>query len=667
MLGVGKRGGQIERLAAVVANGQRDAGAGCILYRAAEFDRSGLAADDDRRIVQDGDFRRQFAERHDANGELRFGGVARRVGRLDGYVLIGPLAAVGRPGDQPRVGIDDHSGRGQEQLVGDRAGRLGQGFHVACIENPFGRLCSRGEIELRRGGVDRDRQRRGGLARQIDSGVQIADVNRQVFQRLCGGDRTGALGQRFRVVGRDDHRGAQGNVAADQLAVGEQLNPGPVQDAVDLELQRVAALIVQVRQQVQVAAAGIGAREQGDGSRRGGMDVDRDELDVPGRVLSDRGTIGHHAHFNAVDAHDAVRWRDRDIAGVVIDGNRQIGTARDDDGVVMDRVPLDVDTGQVETDLRIDGRFDRGDRVEIRRIVVGVGRDGHLERLGDGLLGDSIGGRHGDGGRAGGAVGSGKPKHSVLIVAESRGAGDRYGVVRHTYFIVWIIRIGVGWVEGFGMDRHIFNLLQNISALGQEADDRIAEVAVAERGGGYEELRAVGVPAAVGQCQNSSAGELQVGVELIVVLVAWPAGAVSVGIAALGHEVFNHAMEGQAVVERYAPDDGVVDQGDDLIDCLGSEIAEELEDQIAVDVVVFVVGVALVIDGDAQARISFGNGRGQLRIGDRGIDQIGFVDRDRVLDGVSQIFLTIKRDIQRRAGQYGLIGDGRKRDRQQLP
>ena len=32
----------------------------------------------------------------------------------------------------------------------------------------------------------------------------------------------------------------------------------------------------------------------------------------------------------------------------------------------MDRVPLDVDTGQVETDLRIDGRFDRGDRVEIR-------------------------------------------------------------------------------------------------------------------------------------------------------------------------------------------------------------------------------------------------------------------------------------------------------------
>lgn len=71
---------------------------------------------------------------------------------------------------------------------------------------------------------------------------------------------------------------------------------------------------------------------------------------------------------------------------------------------------------------------------------------------------------------------------------------------------------------------------------------------------GNEELGAVGAlprpgAAGIGHSQQARLGELQVRAALVVKLVAGAAAARSLGIAALNHEIRNHAVEGESIVE----------------------------------------------------------------------------------------------------------------------
>ena len=67
---------------------------------------------------------------------------------------------------------------------------------------------------------------------------------------------------------------------------------------------------------------------------------------------------------------------------------------------------------------------------------------------------------------------------------------------------------------------------------------------------GDEELAAVGVRAGVGHGQPSRHIEIQVRIELVFKRVAGIACAGARRIAALNHELRNHAMESRSVVER---------------------------------------------------------------------------------------------------------------------
>ena len=86
----------------------------------------------------------------------------------------GVSAAVGRPGDQSRVGVDGHSGRRLDQLIGDRAGGSLADRHLARVGNVRRRRSVTGrEIELRRNGVDRELHGRrieaGNVGRLVES------------------------------------------------------------------------------------------------------------------------------------------------------------------------------------------------------------------------------------------------------------------------------------------------------------------------------------------------------------------------------------------------------------------------------------------------------------------------------------------------------------------
>ena len=109
-----------------------------------------------------------------------------------------------------------------------------------------------------------------------------------------------------------------------------------------------------------------------------------------------------------------------------------------------------------------------------------------------------------------------------------------------------IIRSVVARIGGFACD-----LFYQLDALGSAlAEEVVVAVEMRRRNFGDEELRAVGVWTRVRHCQSTRNVELQIRGELIVETVTGPALARSQWIAALNHEVWNHAMEDSSAVQR---------------------------------------------------------------------------------------------------------------------
>ncbi len=96
---------------------------------------------------------------------------------------------------------------------------------------------------------------------------------------------------------------------------------------------------------------------------------------------------------------------------------------------------------------------------------------------------------------------------------------------------------------------HLRNLLDDVIAFHHFTENRMPVVEMRSRRHGDEELAAVGVRAGVRHRQDAGFRVLQRRMELIRELVARAAGARSLGASTLDHEVRNHAMEDDAVVE----------------------------------------------------------------------------------------------------------------------
>ena len=147
------------------------------------------------------------------------------------------------------------------------------------------------------------------------------------------------------------------------------------------------------------------------------------------------------------------------------------------------------------------------------------------------------------------------------------------------------------------------DLVDHVLSLGHLAEDRVVApvlVVVEPRHGhvGDEELAAVGVLPAVGHRQDARLVEEQISVRLVVERVARPPSAGPGGVAALGHEGVDDAVERQAVVEMVLREVEEARHGD------GRVRGEERQ-----------VNVALVgVEGDVDVL----HGRGGISRGGRG-------------------------------------------------
>ena len=98
---------------------------------------------------------------------------------------------------------------------------------------------------------------------------------------------------------------------------------------------------------------------------------------------------------------------------------------------------------------------------------------------------------------------------------------------------------GVGFTGDF---------FDDIQTVGDLTEHRVAVVEERGRGGGDEKLGAVGSWTGVGHGENTRAAVTEIGVEFISELVTRAAAAAFGWIAALQHETFDHAVEGNAIV-----------------------------------------------------------------------------------------------------------------------
>jgi hypothetical protein len=168
--------------------------------------------------------------------------------------------------------------------------------------------------------------------------------------------------------------------------------------------------------------------------------------------------------------------------------------------------------------------------------------------------------------------------------------------------------------------------------LDQDPEDRVVEVEVPLRSFGDEELRIVGVVLGLRHREDARPIVLQIDVELIVELSERrAAGAGPRGIASLDHEVVDHPMKDDAVVEAR------VGELDDMVRRAPRRGIEELEHHLPE-----------ARDPHAETAIAGEN---------RGRDE-----RIARLDGVGERPLTfrIQHQQQRRAPAHGNIPNGRK-------
>ena len=151
-----------------------------------------------------------------------------------------------------------------------------------------------------------------------------------IAQHLLGGDRVRAVGEGRRGAGDDHDRARRGHRLADQRSVGVDRDLGALEYAVDAEPQRLAGAVVEIRDAVARARAGVAAGQQRDGGGRAGVDEHGHGLGVP------RGAVGRaDADENAVDARRgrggrhgrrpvARRHGDRQVVAFGIDGAGEV-------------------------------------------------------------------------------------------------------------------------------------------------------------------------------------------------------------------------------------------------------------------------------------------------------------------------------------------------------
>ena len=159
-------------------------------------------------------------------------------------------------------------------------------------------------------------------------------------------------------------------------AVGVHRDLGSREHAVDAEPQRLARAVVEIRNAVARARAGVAAGQQRDGGGRAGVDVHGHGLRVP------RGAVGRpHADENAVDAGRAGGGRHGRHAGARRHGDRQVvAFGIDDAGEVHRRRLRRRSPGRVNVSGMPLVVVSRVDRREIRNVVGRVGHDRDVER-----------------------------------------------------------------------------------------------------------------------------------------------------------------------------------------------------------------------------------------------------------------------------------------------
>ena len=178
---------------------------------------------------------------------------------------------------------------------------------------------------------------------------------------------------------------------------------------------------------------------------------------------------------------------------------------------------------------------------------------------------------------------------------------------------------------------HVRNRREDIEAFDKLAEHGVIEIETSRRAFGDEELRIVGVVAALGHRQDAGAVVLQVEVELVVEIAQRRAARSSFGrVSTLDDEVVDNAMEDDAVEEI------VSRQFDESVGGPAGAALEQLEHH-----------VAEVLDRNAHAAVTFQHGRAY----------VGIV----AADGVGQLAAvgieSIERNVQRRAAQQHHVFD----------
>ena len=309
------------------------------------------------------------------------GRIAGRIDGANGDRMRSQLRADGRPGDGSRLRIDRHAVGVRGQEIDDTAGRFVVGLGVVQVRPVNIRPCDRIGGEHRSDGVDGNFQRQRNLADQIDCIVKVAHIDGLVSQDGLGRNRMGTLGQWKDAVRGDRHRGLGGDGLSDRLPLGKQRDFRAGSHAVDLERQRPLWRVVQTGEQVVVADARVGLRQQHDPGRPARLDEDRHSLRIKfGTARRANGQL-YRMHTDK-----AVHRSENGGAGRRRDRKRQIGLVQLNNTRVLHRIALDIDGRDDEVDRRVDGRLDRSERIEVwRRVVVEpqVGLDRYMERLHD--------------------------------------------------------------------------------------------------------------------------------------------------------------------------------------------------------------------------------------------------------------------------------------------
>ena len=91
--------------------------------------------------------------------------------------------------------------------------------------------------------------------------------------------------------------------------------------------------------------------------------------------------------------------------------------------------------------------------------------------------------------------------------------------------------------------------IDHVLAFGHKAEDRVFSVKVRGRHVGDEKLAAIGAGACIGHGENTGAVVLESALHFIFEAVSGTAAACSGGIAALDHELLDHAVKSNVVVE----------------------------------------------------------------------------------------------------------------------